>query len=372
LFYPKRELLVKALQSKIFRRGKLMGYAFLVTIFLASANSIFAIPLARYRQNVTEAGALLSSLEILKQNSAGADFSQAERTIIQNVRRKLPPHETIEFGGLSLQADNSWLEKDLQNYEKLASTSPHRTAFMQLVIEKLNALESRLGEIENAQNSARGKNEDKQKLDEILRRPEFQKPSERDKSVLGRWWDSVREWWRNLFRREAETIAENAPNTDYTALASILRYGVIILAFGVIVYVVWRFALPMMQRNRKTKIRLEAEPRIVLGETLKPDETAVDLFAQAEYLASQGEVRAAIRKGYIALLCELSDRKIIGLARHKTNRDYLRDLQKQGEVFQPMRVLTNSFEQHWYGRVPAGDEDWNTFRGNYQQALQEK
>jgi len=109
--------------------------------------------------------------------------------------------------------------------------------------------------------------------------------------------------------------------------------------------------------------------RIVLGETLSPDQTAADLFSEAESLAHAGDLRAAIRKGYIALLCELGDRKLISLAQHKTNRDYLNSVRDKTRLYGSMRPLTISFENHWYGLLPAGENDWHDFRNGYQQAL---
>ena len=106
-----------------------------------------------------------------------------------------------------------------------------------------------------------------------------------------------------------------------------------------------------------------------LGERLEPDQTSADLLAQAESLARLGDLRAAIRKAYIALLCELGDRKVISLAQHKTNRDYLGAVRDRPSLFRSMRGLTNSFEIHWYGFVPPREDDWKEFRNGYQQAL---
>jgi hypothetical protein len=76
-------------------------------------------------------------------------------------------------------------------------------------------------------------------------------------------------------------------------------------------------------------------------------------------------LRAAIRKAYIALLCELGDRKIISLAQYKTNRDYLHAVRDKGSLYTSMRKLTNMFELHWYGFRPAGETDWDEFRNGY-------
>ena len=101
---------------------------------------------------------------------------------------------------------------------------------------------------------------------------------------------------------------------------------------------------------------------MILGERIDANSSAEDLFGQAERLAREGDLRAAIRKGYIAVLCDLSDRKLIGLATYKTNRDYLRDVRPRRELFENMRGLTNSFERHWYGFQSAEKADWEEFR----------
>jgi hypothetical protein len=134
-------------------------------------------------------------------------------------------------------------------------------------------------------------------------------------------------------------------------------------------YALWKLA-PFFRRLRDTGLKLEKrQARIVLGESLAPDETSADLLAQAEALAREGEVRAAIRKGYIALLCELGDRKVLTLAQHKTNHDYLRMVREKRPLLKEMQKLTASFENHWYGFVPATPSDWSTFRSGYQQTL---
>ena len=105
--------------------------------------------------------------------------------------------------------------------------------------------------------------------------------------------------------------------------------------------------------------------RLEVRQAVDPDATAVDLFAEAERLAREGNLRGAIRKGYIALLCELADRRVIGLAQHKTNRDYLRDVRKRHALYQNMSGLTDNFERHWYGFEKADEKDWEEFNTVY-------
>ena len=108
----------------------------------------------------------------------------------------------------------------------------------------------------------------------------------------------------------------------------------------------------------------------MLGERLEPEETATNLLSEAEALARRGELRAAIRKAYIALLVELGDRNLVSLAQHKTNRDYLRGLSNVPQLHSRMTGLTDSFERHWYGFAEATESDWQDFRAGYLAALQ--
>ena len=343
---------------------------FLAAFFLFSATSILAIPLRQYRENVSNAIVRLDSMQSPEDDLTAAESIENERLLFKEIRRLVPPTQKVELADSAIEINNAWLEKDLQTLEALTAKGENRSQFLRQTTEKLGAVRDRIDELLEAQFAESSKNENKQKLDEILRRPEFQKPEEKEKSVLERWTEALGKWLEELFLRRPNASPQDVPNLS--ALGSVLSYLVIGLAILVIAFVVYRFLLPLMGRENRLKITKDKEPRVVLGERIGANESAADLLAEAENLARAGDVRAAIRKGYIALLCELSDRKILGLARHKTNRDYLRDLKKRPEIFQNVRAVTGSFERHWYGRVPAGEQDWQSFRGSYEEALKQK
>lgn len=344
---------------------------FLAGFFLFSAISISAIPLRQYRENVSNAIVRLDSMQSPESDLTAAELVENERLLFKEIRRIIPPTQKVQSGDSEIEINNAWLEHDLQTLEAMTAKGENRSQFLRQTTEKLGAVRDRLDELLAAQTADRSKNENKQKLDEILRRPEFQKPEEKEKSVLDRWMEALEKWLQDLFRRNEPNVSpSNVPNLS--ALGRILSYLVIGLAILIIAFVVYRFLLPLMGRENRLKITKNKESRVILGERIGANESAADLLAEAENLARAGDVRAAIRKGYIALLCELSDRKILGLARHKTNRDYLRDLKKRPEIFQNVRAVTGSFERHWYGRVPANEQDWQSFRGNYEEVLKQK
>jgi hypothetical protein len=344
---------------------------FLAAFFLFSAISIRAIPLRQYRENVSRAVVLLVSMQSPEADLTATELVENERAVLAEVRRLVPKTQKVEFKDSAIETDNRWLEQDLQTLEKLTAEGENRFEFLRQTTEKLGAIRDRLNEFDDAETNAAGKNENKQKLDEILSRPEFKKPEEKEKSILEQWSERLEKWLQSLFQR-SETNVEPADAPNLSALGSVLSYLVIGLALLVIVFVVYRFLLPLTGRETRLKITKNKEPRIVLGERIGANESAEDLLVQAENLAREGDVRAAIRKGYIALLCDLGDRKILGLAGHKTNRDYLRDLQKRPQTFENVRAVTGSFERHWYGRVPADEQDWQAFRGNYEEAVKQK
>lgn len=332
--------------------------AIVLGIIFLCAHSIWAIPLAQYRRNIHEAATALDDLQSLTVKERAA----RQAVTFREIRKLLPAKQKIELGNnggnIDFETDNSWLETSLASYEN--SSAAERAQILPAVSERLGAIEDRLEEIENAQTVANTQDADKQKLDEILRRPEFQKQSdEKGKSVLTQLLEAIEKWLKSFFGDRPPVTAEPLPRVDL----AILNYLVIGLALAIIGFIGWRFLLPLIGTTRGRKKPKKKEPRVILGETLAPDATADDLLTQADRLALSGELRAAIRKGYIAALCDLSDRKVLGLAGHKTNRDYLRDVRQRDEIYQPMNGMTNIFERHWYGDVPPEQKDWETFRG---------
>ena len=151
-----------------------------------------------------------------------------------------------------------------------------------------------------------------------------------------------------------------------TTLFQVLLYAALLGLVGFILYKIVPLIFPQLKRPRSRKPKKQ---RTILGERLGEDVTAMDLFDEAERLAREGNLRGAIRKGYIALLCDLSDRKVIGLASNKTNRDYLRDVRSRRDLHPRIKSVTDMFERHWYGFQESAEQDWTRFRDEYKEAI---
>jgi hypothetical protein len=321
-----------------------------------------AATLDDYQHRIAAAAALVDEIR-----GAGEDESnpQPENFITTNlirVREMLPAEETVVLDGQRVPVDNSWLHEELSTYEKTRGTVK-RSESLARIAERLQAIDERIQEIHRRKvDAASDKDADKGRLAEILRRSEYiSKPPEG--SALERLLERIVRWLAKLFPRSSKPMAAGGSRV-IANVAQILVVGVCVAA---IAFLIWRYGPRLMQGRGKKKKKREA--RIILGERLEPDQTSADLLAQADALARSGDLRSAIRKAYIALLCELGDRKLIQIAQYKTNRDYLYSVRDKVALYSSMRKLTGSFELHWYGLVPAGEDDWNDFRNDYQKTL---
>lgn len=338
----------------------------LIGFFLSAPASIFAATLAEYRADVKASNLLIQNLLYPDdEDSDFDDFAKMEREALKQIRARIPASEKIEWQGATVETSNRWLAERLDKFEQMPPENDKRWDVLTEVGERLEAIEQKLDELENPAAATRTKDEDKQKLAEILRREEYQKPVEKEESLAQKLQRQIAEWIAGIFPRPNISPSVSSGFQSFSFILQMLLYALILGAIG---FVVYRFAPFFVQRVRGRAMKMKKE-RVILGERLANDETAQNLFAEAENLARQGNLRGAIRKGYIALLCDLSDRQIIGLSQHKTNRDYLRDVRKRDELYQNMSGLTVNYERHWYGFDEAQETDWENFRNGYKRAV---
>lgn len=332
-----------------------------VSFLILSSAVVQAIPISEYHKQIR---VVVTALDTLTQpNETDDTFAYETRTAetVNGVRNVLPQAQTVEWNEISFTVDNSWLHQELDKYATVKHAE--RTELLSRIKERLTALDERLAEIEKPGSVTTGnKDEANRKLAEILRRPEYARKIKQE-SALSRLMAQFLKWLQSLF----PTPKPVSPGTAglFTTIAQVF---VIVLAIAVLAFVVKLF-LPRVLRPGRSKKKVKPGARIVLGERLEPEQSATDLFAEAEALARRGELRAAIRKAYVALLVELGERKIISLAQHKTNRDYLRAVRKVEPLYGNVKQLTESFERHWYGFAHATETDWRAFRSGYERAL---
>ncbi|MGE3466210.1 MAG: DUF4129 domain-containing protein [Pyrinomonadaceae bacterium] len=329
-------------------------------LLLVSAGQILAASLDDYQSRVDAAYGISRGLIDVAANE-DADLEAEE---VAELRRLLPGTESVDLPGGSVQVDNTWLAAAIGEFE--AEQDPaKRTEMILGISERLAAIRESVRQLAAAAEAERTKDEDKQKLAEILRRSEYQKPEPQEESLFQRWWRELTDWLSRMFPRPA--ITPSTPS-GFGSLKLGLQILIFAIVIGIVAFLLWKF-VPLISGRFRGKKKRDDGDRVILGERLGSDVSADDIFSEAESLARLGDHRGAIRKGYIAVLCELGDRNIVRLARHKTNRDYLRDVRKREDLFTDMSGLTGNFERSWYGLRLAGAEDWEDFRATCRRAI---
>ena len=231
-----KKILVEVLTNQFLRRMTALFVAVIFSVFAARGAA-----LSDYTKRVDEAQVLLYALYAPEEDEDETAQTPNERQNLTRVRGLLPKSETIELaGGKSFEVNNSWLYRALEQYEKSSADEPKHRRILSETAEKLGALEDRLKELETAEKTAGSKNQTKQKLDEILKRPEFLPPEKRESFIEKKsreFWDWWRNFWDWFFSNRQETPKKiDAPNTSPVFLVALFRYLFIGLAIAVMPY----------------------------------------------------------------------------------------------------------------------------------------
>jgi hypothetical protein len=341
--------------------------------------------LADYRGRVGGAAALLEELtatywrakaserpEVWSKEDFNSDFivklPETERTTFAKVRALLPQKERVEWGGSFIEVDNTWLHMELGTQRRGANAYDERARTLGAVGVRLRSLEARLNELEGGLAAATAdRDAERGRLNAILRGREFDRGARQEEgNALQRLNKRFVDWLKSLLPDNPVVTPGASPRASVAT-----QFVVFGLCLAVFVYVARRFWLRRKPGGRVPKRKRGA--RVVLGERLEEDQTASDLLDDAERLARAGDLRGAIRKAYVALLCELGDRGVLRLAQYKTNRDYLNAVRRSAGagLYTQMLPLTFDFEVHWYGLRDASDTDWESFRSRCRNAIRE-
>jgi len=324
--------------------------------------SLHAVTFEAYKAKIDSARHAALTLEMSYRDETVTD--SMKKDFAAQIRRDFPQSERIEWQGGTVETANDWLLDKTKALETETNSKNGLLAAVELR-EYLTSIVYKLNELEQATAGEQTKDRDKQKLAEILRREEYQKPQAKEESAVQQWIRAFLEWLESLFPKSSGEPLNLSGLSIIGVLLQVVLWGALLALLGFLIYKIAPLVFPNLRRTRSEK----KKKRVILGEQLDENETAVDLFGEAERLAREGNLRGAIRKGYIALLCDLSDRKVIGLAQNKTNRDYLRDVRSRRELYPKMRSVTDMFERHWYGAYESAESDWAQFRDEYDRAI---
>lgn len=327
-----------------------------------SAHAATTLSLDEYRERIKQATLAVDSLLYPDEEENGrTDAVRAEQAaeVIRFVRNQIASVEAVTWENRRFVPNNSWVYERLDAYEQGANLpAASRREILRSLAERLQSLNEQLAEAA-AGNTSNDPEIAKRRLASVLQRPEYNEEKGRG-SAFAELWRRFVEWFWSLFPKASPGYVPT--NSRVTQII------VILIVLTMVAIALWKL-LSLARRQKYPTGLFSREARTVLGERLRSNQRASDLFAEAEALARAGSLREAIRKGYIAFLCELGERRILALADHKTNRDYLEAVRSRHALLAEMQRLTAIFESHWYGDRPAPDTAWSDFRQSYDRAL---
>ena len=184
-----------------------------------------------------------------------------------------------------------------------------------------------------------------------------------------KWFSDVQEWFRKVFQREPkpDDSSDAARAVNWPAIARgtfFALLGALLILLGV---ALWRHF-----RGRRPRV-VAAQPLPAVPDLSAENVTADQLpedgwLTLARELMQSGELRLALRASYLAGLAHLGHRELIRLARHKSNRDYDRELQRRARANPGLLTAFDrnlaAFERSWYGEHEVTAETLGDFAQN--------
>jgi hypothetical protein len=147
-------------------------------------------------------------------------------------------------------------------------------------------------------------------------------------------------------------------------IPSWLKYPVYAVVFCILILLIYKIiTLILRPGNRKTDRRISFDE---LTEETAPVDRLEELLDAA---ISKGDLRNAVRFGYLIVLRNLADRRLISRTMDKTNNDYFRELagHPSAGIF---RKITRTYELTWYGEIIPSGEEYNKFTASFRTFLE--
>ncbi len=169
-------------------------------------------------------------------------------------------------------------------------------------------------------------------LDQVLRDPRFQ--------------------YTDLTPTPIPTAQPDTQSTPVEAPSGLAQ--MLLVAGGVILVIA--FLVFLLRRLNVTPVALDSG-------TASDEPTTSDAASdRAADFASTREYRSAIRYLYLACLLRLDERGLIRYDATLTNREHLRQVSQQPQLYDLLRSVVNAFEDVWYGYAAVDESFYQQFR----------
>lgn len=273
-----------------------------------------------------DAPAYLSELDRVRAAfSAAASAAEAHA-----LAAAVPDRWWVTIGSQVVVVDTRWLDDEAA--DALASRRPW-TSVQRAVDLRLATISS-----EASAEIAAGGGAARAVLDAVLARPEFAR------SGTSRWIEAQRDRVAAWLNRMLERLAGAGVSNRRLAVVFAWALGILTLAA-----LTWWLAVTLTRRSGAAVLDL--------GDAAVARTAAREWARRAREAARAGDLRAAVRYGYLAALSRLGEQGDWALDESRTPREYLSLLRAADPRHPPLRDLTRRFEQIWYGHRPATADD---------------
>jgi hypothetical protein len=195
--------------------------------------------------------------------------------------------------------------------------------------------------------------------------------------TIRKWTRAAVDWLdRHLSRKPSPQPSPAAQGSSgvaagWAALSRLLLYGLLGLAVAALAYLAYR-----LWRSRRPELDIvQAEALQVVPDLTEENLSAAQLPEDewtrlARELLTRGEFRLAMRAYYLSSLAMLGERRLITLAKFKSNREYERELARRGHALGEAQAVFSenvlAFDRVWYGRHAVDAAAVDQFAGNVQ------
>ncbi|HWX40719.1 MAG TPA: DUF4129 domain-containing protein [Blastocatellia bacterium] len=283
---------------------------------------------------------------------------------IPAIRKLVLRYEDVAVNGQTVTVDNTWLYVLLDSLEA-EKDRQKQLALLNEAGGRLRALDSQLRSYEEMDRPSEkhdsldqgGVDAKRDQLRRILDRPEYrEKPEDPVAAFIKNLRKRVGAFLVHLFQRMFNAVFGAAGESSW------LFRGLIIVVLAAVLVLAARMVTRVKRRPTKK------DKKTILGEEIDARISSRELAAAALAAARSGDLRTGVRKLYIALLYQLSEKGLIELQPNATNRDYLGMVSASSLVASPMRYLTERFDYYWYGMLPISDQDYASYVARYEEA----
>ena len=181
--------------------------------------------------------------------------------------------------------------------------------------------------------------------------------------TIGSWIEAFFEWLGKIFRSDSEPVEPEKAASTVTPRH--LTIGLIIMLVILLAFIVlYRFRL----RSKEEPIPAapgDALPDIE-DENLLADKLPSERWVEfAGELMEKGDLRSAIRALYLGTLAFLADQNLIGIAGHKSNREYKQEFCRRAHTKKDMVDLFDdtikTVDRVWYGMHTVNRQMFDDF-----------